>query len=54
MPALLPTREEGFGADLPDVASLPAEGRALVAEVRAHPAGQFALRLFAEDRRPRI
>jgi hypothetical protein len=44
------TPEEGYGAALPPIDGLDQEARALVDETRAHPAGQFALRMFAEER----
>jgi glutathione S-transferase len=50
-PGLCLTPEEGFGAILPDRASLDDEAQALIREVRTHPAGQFALRVYAEERR---
>ena len=50
-PVLCVTPEEGYGAILPDPASLDAEAQALISEVRTHPAGQFALRMYAEERR---
>jgi glutathione S-transferase len=50
-PVLCVTPEEGFGAILPDLAALDDEAQALVGEVRTHPAGQFALRMYAEERR---
>jgi len=50
-PGLCLTPEEGFGAILPDKASLDDEAQALIREVRSHPAGQFALRIYAEERR---
>ncbi|MBT8469546.1 MAG: glutathione S-transferase family protein [Deltaproteobacteria bacterium] len=50
-PGLCLTAEEGFGAILPDRASLDEKAQALISEVRAHPAGQFALRMYAEERR---
>jgi glutathione S-transferase len=50
-PGLCLTPEEGFGAVLPEVASLDDEAQALIREVRTHPAGQFALRMYAEERR---
>lgn len=49
-PVMCVTPEEGFGAVLPSVDALDAEARDLVEEMRAHPAGQFALRMFAEER----
>lgn len=51
-PALSPRRAEGFGAEFPPRSTLPARGQALVQEVRDHPAGQFALKLYAHHRRP--
>lgn len=53
-PALCITPEEGFGAVLPEMASLDEEAQALISEVRAHPAGQFALRIYAVERRRSI
>ena len=50
-PALCVTPGEGFGAVLPSLDDLDAEARALVEETRSHPAGQFALRMFIEERR---
>jgi glutathione S-transferase len=50
-PVLCTTPEEGYGAVLPSLEALDAEGRELVEEMRAHPAGQFALRMYAEERR---
>ncbi len=50
-PALCVTSEEGYGAVLPSRDDLDAEARELVDETRSHPAGQFALRMFAEERR---
>jgi glutathione S-transferase len=52
-PALCITTEEGYGAVLPSLDDLDAEARELVEETRSHPAGQFALRMFAEER-PRV
>lgn len=49
-PVLCVTPEEGYGATLPSVDELDAEARELVEEMRAHPAGQFALRMYAEER----
>ncbi len=40
-----------YGTPLPQLAELPAAIAAEVAAFRAHPAGAFALRLYAEDRR---
>lgn len=49
-PVLCISREEGFAAVLPSLDDLDEEARALVEEVRSHPAGRFALRMFAEER----
>lgn len=49
-PALCVQPEEGFGAVLPPIDSLDEASQALVAEMRAHPAGQHALRMYAEHR----
>jgi glutathione S-transferase len=49
-PVLCITPEEGYGAVLPSFEVLDAEARELVEEIRAHPAGQFALRMYAEER----
>jgi glutathione S-transferase len=50
-PVLCVTQVEGFGAVLPSIAALDSEARELVEETRAHPAGQFALQMFAHERR---
>jgi glutathione S-transferase len=50
-PVLCTTPEEGYGAVLPSHDALDAEARALVDEMRSHPAGKFALRMYAEERR---
>ena len=50
-PVLCTTTDEGYGAVLPSRDALDAEGRELVEEMRAHPAGQFALHMYAEERR---
>lgn len=50
-PVLCVTPEEGYGAVLPSIDTLDAEARGLVEETRAHPAGRFALRVYAEERR---
>jgi len=50
VPVLQPSRAEGFGADLSPMSELHARAVELVTEVREHPAGAFALRLFAQDR----
>jgi len=49
-PLLLPSRSQGYGAALPELAELPADGAALVREVREHPVGKFCLRLFTDER----
>jgi glutathione S-transferase len=51
-PALLPSPEEGYGAVLPALAELPSDLRPIVDELRDTPAGQFALRIFRDHRRP--
>lgn len=50
-PAIMPP-PESFGAWLPQPEDLSPEPRALVEEMRAHPAGAFAMRMFAEERWP--
>lgn len=50
-PALSVTPEEGYGAVLPSIDALDAAARDLIEETRAHAAGQFALRMYAEERR---
>ena len=50
-PVMCVTPEEGYGAVLPSFEALDAEARELIEELRAHPAGQFALRIYAEERR---
>ncbi len=47
-PLLLPPE---YGVPLPAAAELPTGARALVEELRATPAGAFALRLYAQQRR---
>ncbi|MCB9598551.1 MAG: glutathione S-transferase C-terminal domain-containing protein [Sandaracinaceae bacterium] len=51
-PAIMPP-PESFGAVLPQPEGLSLGPRALVEEMRAHPAGAFAMRMFAEERWPR-
>ena len=46
-PLVVPER---YGTRLPSLAELPAELRQRVEAFRAHPAGVFALRLYAEER----
>ena len=41
-----------YGVPLPAVGELPDRMAATVRELRAHPAGEFALRLYREERRP--
>ena len=48
-PVVLPRQ---YGIPLPTPDELPPAYGALVRELRAHPAGAFALRLYREDRRP--
>jgi len=50
-PVLCISRKEGFSAVLPSLDDFDEEARAIVEETRAHPAGRFALRMFAEERR---
>ncbi len=49
-PILLPTREEGYGAVWPAVDACPPAFAEVLREMRASPAGQFALRMFREER----
>jgi len=49
-PLLLPSPEEGYGAVFPAVDACPPEYARLVGELRATPAGQFAMRMFREER----
>lgn len=46
-PAVCP---EGYGATLPTLEELPGAMAKLVSETRARPAGEFALRLYREER----
>lgn len=48
-PSLVPPQ---YGFPMPDVAALTPEGQAWTERLRATPAGQFALRLYAEERPP--
>jgi glutathione S-transferase len=52
-PVLLVTAAEGYGATFPEADLLPAEARALVAELRARPAGKYALEMYRRHRRER-
>jgi glutathione S-transferase len=47
---LVPTRSEGFGAALPERSELTPRAAALADELRATAAGQYAMRLFRDDR----
>jgi glutathione S-transferase len=47
-PGLLP--EEGYGAVMPRLGTLPEALQALIRELRATPAGELALRMFREER----
>ena len=49
-PLLLVTRAEGYGATLPDASQLLPETNAIVAELRARPAGRFALAVYRRNR----
>ncbi|MCU0232663.1 MAG: glutathione S-transferase [Thermoanaerobaculales bacterium] len=46
-PVILP---QGYGAPLPSLDELPAEMLAVVEELRASPAGEFALRMYRDHR----
>lgn len=50
-PILLPTPEEGYGAVWPSLDMCPPAFAEVAREMRASPAGQFALRMFREERR---
>jgi glutathione S-transferase len=50
-PVLLVSREEGYGATMPGIDEFDADGRALIAEMRATRAGGFALEMFRRHRR---
>lgn len=49
-PVLVPTRSEGFGAELPELSQLTPEAASLATELRETVAGQYAMRLFRDDR----
>ena len=51
-PALCVSDAEGYGARLPALTDLDDETQALVAELRAHPAGAHALKVYRDHRRP--
>lgn len=46
-PAVLPP---GYGGPIPSFEEMPPEVQALVTEMRSHPAGSFALRIYREQR----
>jgi glutathione S-transferase len=46
-PVLLPS---AYGGPIPPYAEMPAEIQGAVNEMRAHPAGAFALRIYEEQR----
>lgn len=48
--AVMPSEEEGYGAILPPFEEYPNASAEMFREFRAHPAGQFLLRLFREER----
>ena len=48
-PALMPA---AYGSPLPPIRELPAKPRTEIAAYRAHAAGAFALRIYAEERTP--
>jgi glutathione S-transferase len=47
-PVVLPA---SYGGPIPSFDQMPPEVRALVTEMRGHPAGAFALRIYQEQRR---
>jgi glutathione S-transferase len=49
-PILLPTPEEGYGAVWPTLEMCPPAFAEVAREMRASPAGRFALRMFREER----
>lgn len=49
-PVLLPTPEEGYGAYFPPISELSEELATMIQSFRDTKAGQFALRLFREER----
>lgn len=53
-PVLVPQPHEGFGGWLPPVEDLPDGYRDVVRELRAHPAGQHAMRMFRLHRGSRV
>ena len=52
-PLLLIQRDEGYSAGLPGLDDLSEDARALVTEIRASPAGRFALEMFRRHRHSR-
>jgi glutathione S-transferase len=52
--ALLVQREEGYGAWLPRLEQAPSEYAAFARQLRATRAGEFILRMFAEERGRRV
>ncbi len=52
--SLLVQPEEGYGAWLPSFDQTPPEGAALARQLRATRAGEFVLRMFAEERGNRV
>lgn len=52
VPVLLVQPEEGYAARFPPLADLPEGAADLVRSMREHPAGAWALRMFAEHRPP--
>jgi glutathione S-transferase len=49
-PAIMPTRAEGYGGDLPALDELPPRAADFARELRATRAGCYALRIFAKER----
>lgn len=50
-PAVVPA--EGYPVRMPQPEEFPGDVARTIEELRAHPAGQYALRLYKEERRPR-
>jgi glutathione S-transferase len=46
-PVVLPS---GYGGPMPSFSQMPSEVQTVVSEMRAHPAGTFALRIYQEYR----
>jgi glutathione S-transferase len=53
-PVLAVQPEEGLGCYFPSLSRFPEPYQALVSELRAHPAGMFALRLYRSHRSKRV